>query len=81
MGNISYNEFIKKYGIAINGLSQRISLANGFKMQNEKLAQKLYQDSLNKQVDMNDMTMAVSNFYHGNVLGQVKMNDYVEKYK
>jgi len=30
---------------------------------------------------MNDMTMAVTNFYHGDVLGQVKMNNYVEKYK
>ena len=81
MENITYNEFIKKYGIAINGLSQRISLNNGFKIANEKLAQRLYQDSINNQVDMNDMTIAVTNFYHGNVLGQVKMNNYVEKYK
>ena len=81
MESITYNEFIKKYGIAINGLSQRISSVNGFKIGNEKLAQRLYQDSINKQVDMNDMTLAVSDFYHGNVLGQVKMNGYVEKYK
>ena len=50
-------------------------------MANEKLAQRLYQDAIKKEVDMNDMTVAVTNFYHGNVLGQVKMNDYVEKYK
>ena len=35
MENITYNEFIKKYGIAINGLSQRISLTNGFKVPNK----------------------------------------------
>jgi len=33
MENITYNEFIKKYGIAINGLSQRISSVNGLRLQ------------------------------------------------
>ena len=81
MSNISYNDFLKKYGIAINGLSQRISLNNGAKITNEQLAQRLYKDLLEKQVDMNDMTQAVANFYQGGVAGQVKMKNYVEKYK
>ncbi|MBQ7669052.1 MAG: hypothetical protein IJS47_06970 [Clostridia bacterium] len=81
MSNISYDDFIKKYGIAINGLSQRISLNNGMKIADENLAKRLYQDALKNQVDMNDMTRAVANFYQGGVTGQIKMKDYVEKYK
>lgn len=78
---INYDEFIKKYGIAISGLSQRIAVTKGAKVTNEQLAQKLYQDAMSNKVDMKDMTMAVTNFYQGSVAGQIKMSNYVEKYK
>jgi hypothetical protein len=82
MENLNFDEFIKKYGIAITGLSKRIGDNNG-KLQHktDELARRLYQDATENKVDMSDMTRAIANFYQGDILGQVKMNKYVERYK
>lgn len=82
MTEMNLDDFIKKYGIAINGLSKRIGGGNGtLKYKGDELARRLYQDAIENKVDMSDMTRAIANFYQGDISGQVKMNNYVERYR
>ena len=76
MSDLDFDAFSKKYSFAIDGLKMRIK-------DNEKksvLAQKLYNDSINNLVNMNELNNSLELFYQGNVLGQVKMSKYVDKY-
>ena len=45
------------------------------------LNQKLYNDFISNNVNMNELGRSLELFYQGNVFGQVQFNKYVEKYK
>ena len=76
MSDLDFDAFSKKYSFAIDGLKMRLK-------DNEKrslLAKKLYDDSVSKAVNMNELNRSLELFYQGNVLGQVEMSKYVDKY-
>ena len=77
MAESSYEEFLKKYGLAINYLGKRMSSAES----KEKLAQALYQDAINNKINMSSVMNDVKMFYQGNTLSQAKLNNYIQKYK
>ena len=75
MSNLDFDAFSKEYSFAINGLKKRVK-------ENKKatLAQALYNDSLKNNVNMTELNRSLKLFYQGNVLGQVEMSKYVDKY-
>ena len=77
MANLDYEEFLKKYGLAINYLGKRMNSAES----RAKLAQALYQDSMNNKINMSSVMNDVKMFYQGNTLSQAKLNNYIQKYK
>ena len=77
MANSDYEEFLKKYGLAINYLGKRMSNAES----KSKLAQALYQDAINNKINMSSLMTDVKMFYQGNTLSQAKLNNYIQKYK
>lgn len=74
---LNLEDFSKKYSFAIDNLKMRITDTE--KKQN--LAETLYKEALANKVDMADITNAVELFYQGNVFGQVKLNNYLDKYR
>ena len=77
MANLDYEEFLKKYGLAISYLGKRMSNAES----KSKLAQALYQDAINNKINMSSLMTDVKMFYQGNTLSQAKLNNYIQKYK
>lgn len=77
MADLDLDAFSKKYSFAIDGLKMRINDSEKKKMLN----QKLYNDFLSNNVNMNELGRSLELFYQGNVFGQVQFNKYVEKYK
>lgn len=76
MSNLDFDTFAKKYSFAIDGLKMRLSDSEKKNM----LAKKLYDDSMTNAINMTELNRALELFYQGNVLGQLNMNKYVEKY-
>ncbi len=77
MSDSSYDAFLKKYSLAITYLEKRLP-NNEAKM---NLARNLYYDSLNNKINMNTLMTDVKMFYQGNTLSQLRLNNYIEKYK
>lgn len=77
MPNLDYDTFLKKYSLAISHLEKRLDT----KESKTKLAMSLYQDMLNNKINMDTVTNDVKLFFQGNTLSQLKLNDYVQKYK
>lgn len=76
MSDLDFDAFSKKYSFAIDGLKMRLKDS----AQKSLLAKKLYDDSLSKTINMNELSRSLELFYQGNVLGQVEMSKYVDKY-
>ena len=76
MSDLDFNAFSKKYSFAIDGLKMRLTDNEKKKM----LAKTLYNDSINKAINMNELNHSLELFYQGNVLGQLEMSKYVDKY-
>ena len=77
MADLEFEDFLKKYSFAINYLEGRLSTKNN----KSKLASLLYQDTINEKINMDSITNDIKLFYQGNVLSQVKINNYLENYK
>ena len=77
MSDSNYDAFLKKYSLAITYLEKRLP-SNEAKM---NLARTLYYDSLNNKINMNTLMTDVKMFYQGSTLSQLKLNNYIEKYK
>lgn len=77
MTDLEFDAFLKKYSLAIGYLEKRLS-NKGAK---DKLAKTLYKDTLSGKINMNNVMMDVKLFYQGNVLSQVKLNEYINKYR
>ena len=77
MSDSNYAAFLKKYSLAITYLEKRLP-NNEAKM---NLARTLYYDSLNNKINMNTLMTDVKMFYQGSTLSQLKLNNYIEKYK
>lgn len=77
MSDLDLDAFSKKYSFAINGLEMRAKTGKGAKA----LARELYNDAIQDKVNMEDLTLNLKLFYQGNVFGQRKLSNYVEKYK
>lgn len=78
MSDLDFNAFSKKYSFAINGLEMRLKSSG---KNTTALAKKLYEDAAAKKINMDEMTNNLQMFYQGNVFGQMKLNQYLEKYK
>ena len=76
MSDLDFDAFSKKYSFAIDGLKMRLTDNEKKKM----LAKNLYNDSINKLVNMNELNHSLELFYQGNIFGQVEMSKYVDKY-
>ena len=76
MSELDFNAFSKKYSFAIDGLKMRLTDSEKKKI----LAEKLYADSISKAINMNELNRSLELFYQGNVLGQLEMSKYVDKY-
>lgn len=74
---MEYEDFLKKYSLAISYLGKRMSSAES----RAKLAQALYQDAINNKINMSSVMNDVKMFYQGNTLSQAKLNNYIQKYK
>lgn len=77
MSDSNYDAFLKKYSLAITYLEKRLP-NNEAKM---NLGRTLYYDSLNNKINMNTLMTDVKMFYQGSTLSQLKLNNYIEKYK
>lgn len=77
MTDLDFNLFKKKYSLAISDLEKRIP-DNKVRVE---LAALLYKDALNKKIDMDELTVDIRRFYSGDMLSQVKLNQYVSRYK
>lgn len=75
--DLDLDAFSQKYSFAIDGLKMRINDSEKKKMLN----QKLYNDFLSNNINMNELGRSLELFYQGSVFGQVQFNKYVEKYK
>ena len=80
MSDLDFNAFSKKYSFAINGLEMRLK-SSGKNAAAAALAKKLYEDAAAKKINMDEVTNNLQMFYQGNVFGQLKLNQYLEKYK
>ena len=76
MSDLDFEAFSKKYSFAINGLKIRINDSQ----KKSLLAKKLYNDSQAKAINMNELHRSLELFYQGNILGQVEVSKYVDKY-
>lgn len=74
---MEYEDFLKKYSLAISYLGKRMSSAES----RANLAQALYQDAINNKINMSSVMNDVKMFYQGNTLSQAKLNNYIQKYK
>lgn len=77
MTDLDLSSFKKKYSLAISDLEKRIPNSKI----RENLSEVLYKDSLNKKIDMDELTVDIRRFYSGDMLSQVKLNQYVSRYK
>jgi len=77
MTDLDFNLFKKKYSLAISDLEKRIS---GGKTK-INLSEALYNDAINKKIDMDELTVDIRRFYAGDMLSQVRLNQYVSRYK
>ena len=77
MNENEYDEFLRKYGLVINNMSKRM----GSKVSKAKLANALYQDSRMGKINMNEMNIAVCEFYRGNMAAQIKLDGYARLYR
>lgn len=77
MSDLDFNAFSKKYKFAIDGLEMRLKSSG---RNSGALAKKLYEDASLNKINMDEVTNNLQMFYQGNVFGQVKLNQYVEKY-
>ena len=75
MSNLDFDAFSKKYSFAIDGLKMRVR-----DDKKSNLAKTLYNDSLSNSINMTELNRSLELFYQGNVLGQVNMSKYVDKY-
>ena len=78
MSDLDFNAFSRKYSFAINGLEMRLKSSG---KNTTALAKTLYEDAVAKKINMDEMTNNLQMFYQGNVFGQVKLNQYLDKYK
>ena len=78
MSDLDFNAFSKKYSFAINGLEMRLKSSG---KNTAALAKTLYEDAATKKINMDEVTNNLKMFYQGNVFGQVKLNQYLDKYK
>ena len=78
MSDLDFNAFSKKYSFAINGLEMRLKSSG---KNTAALAKTLYEDATAKKINMDEVTNNLKMFYQGNVFGQVKLNQYLDKYK
>lgn len=76
INGLSFEDFGKKYGFAINNLSLRM----GYKT-NDILSKKLYEESLAGRLNINELNLVVHQFYSGSVASQIQINDFINKYK
>ena len=76
MAELDFDAFSKKYSFAIDGLKMRLKDSE----KKSILAKKLYEDSIKKAINMNELNRSLELFYQGNVLGQIEMSKYVDKY-
>ena len=77
MTDLDLSSFKKKYSLAISDLEKRLDT----KESKTKLAMSLYQDMLSNKINMDTVTTDVKLFFQGYTLSQVKLNEYVQKYK
>lgn len=77
MADLKYEAFLKEYSLAIDYLGKRLSS----KEAKDKLVMTLYKDALNGKINMDSIMTDVRLFYQGNVLSQVKLNNYISKYR
>lgn len=78
MSDLDFEAFSKKYRFAIDGLEMRLKPSG---KNSAALAKKLYEDAVAKKINMDELTNNMQLFYQGNVFGQVKLNQYLEKYR
>ena len=78
MSDLDFNAFSKKYSFAINGLEMRLKSSG---KNTAELAKTLYADATAKKINMDEVTNNLKMFYQGNVFGQMKLNQYLDKYK
>jgi len=77
MADLDFDIFKKKYSLAISDLEKRMADSKI----RANLSEILYKDSLDKKIDMDELTLDIRRFYSGDMLSQVKLNQYVSRYK
>jgi hypothetical protein len=74
--NLTYDDFTKKYALAISSLKLRMG-----NVAKDNFVQRLYEDNANGKIDMQELHIATCNFFNGSVKGQVLLNQFMNQYK